>query len=158
MNKKGLIASCTILLALSIIYPVFANNIGGSASSKEDIMIVADQKYYWGPEGNAGRSIFGKFNSSKLMKETLNLSEVIGLFKSKKWTLSDILISIDLNANGDVATWIVSGPKPLLLCYLKKLKNRYQDKTLFYDFSYTFIECKPIAYLEQEEQESIILP
>jgi len=140
------------MLMLTIVYPVFADSTRElSKHKKEDLLIVADQKYYWGPEANAGVSIFGKFNSSKLMNETLNLSKEIGLFKSKKWTLSDILVSMDLNANGDVASWIVSGPKPLLLSYLKELKNRYQDKTLFYDFSYTFIECKPTAYLEQEE-------
>lgn len=152
MNKKQVISGCAVMLMLTVACSVFANRIREPSNHNDkDLLIVADQKYYWGPEGNAGVSIFGKFNSSKQMKETLDLSKEIGRFKSKKWTLSDVLISMDLNANGDVASWIVSGPKPLLLGYLKELKNRYQDKTLFYDFSYTFIECKPTAYLEQEE-------
>jgi hypothetical protein len=52
-------------------------------------------------------------------------------------------VSADFNGAGSVATWQVSGPKPLLLAYLESLKSQYEDNSLFYDFGYRFINFKP---------------
>jgi len=84
------------------------------------------------------------------MAETLSLSKEVGTFNGRKWKLSDILVSADFNANGYVADWKVSGPKPLLLDYLEQLKagDDEQGGHLFYDFGYSFINFKPTAYWE----------
>jgi len=113
-------------------------------------VLVADPYYWTGPEGNLGIEITGKFQSEEGLKGTLNLSNEIGLFKDRKypfklksWRLRDILISVDLNSVGSVVRWQVSGPKPLLLGYLDRLKKDYDDKSVFYDLSYRFIVFKP---------------
>lgn len=124
--------------------------LGNPAQKPTQPVLVADAYYWTGPEGNLGIEISGKFQSEDGLKEVLSLSNEIGLFKDKKypfnvrsWRLRDILISVDFNANGSVAKWQVSGPEPLLLDYLDRLKKRYEDKSLFYDFSYRFIEFRP---------------
>ena len=57
-------------------------------------VIVADQKYYSGKEGNIGIIITGKFNSNAQMAETFNLLNEVGLFRCNKWRLYHILVSI----------------------------------------------------------------
>jgi len=113
-------------------------------------VLVADAYYWARPEGNLGLEIAGKFQSDEMLKATLDLSVEIGNYKAKKypfdekiWVLRDILVSVDFNGNGSVAHWRVSGPKPLLHRYLEMLKNQYEDKSLFYDFGYRFINFKP---------------
>ncbi len=139
MNKKQLAVVYAVVFLLN-----------GCASVHPEAVLVADQKYYWESEGNLGISIFGKFNSSEQMTETLSLAKEIGTFKSRKWKLNDIIVSMDFNANGDVATWKVSGPKPLLLKYLEDLEAKHKDHSLFYDFGYSFINFKPTAYWENK--------
>lgn len=141
-----LILTILILFLFSTVYAQEIENI----ENKEPVL-VADQLYWWEQEGNLGISIGGKFYSREEMAETFNLLKEIGTFKSEKWKLCDILVSIDFNANGDVATWEVSGPKPLLLSYVKELEARYSDKSLFYSFSYFFINFKPSAFWERDE-------
>jgi hypothetical protein len=116
----------------------------------KDIIVVADQLYWWEKEGNLGVSVGGKFNSTEQMAQTLNLMKDIGVFNSQTWKLHEILVSVDFNANGDVADWVVSGPKPLILDYVKGLESAYKDKSLFYDFGYYFVDCKPTAFFEDD--------
>ena len=80
---------------------------------------------------------------------TLDLSRGIGLFKSKSypfqptsWKLRDILLSVDFNGSGYVAIWRVSGPKPLLMKYLESLRRASEGKSVFYTFSYKFIDVR----------------
>lgn len=120
-------------------------------NSKEAIT-VADQLYWWEKEGNLGVSISAKFNSVEKMAQTLDLLKEIGTFHSKKWRLHEVLVSVDFNANGDVATWLVSGPKPLLLNYIKDLEAGYKDQSLFYDFGYDFVNCQPTAASEGDTE------
>jgi hypothetical protein len=123
----------------------------------EEPHIVADQYYWSGSEGNVGISFTGKFQSLEKMAKTFNLLQEIGEFKTSavsaqtmSWKLHHILISIDLNANGNVAKWQVSGPKPLLFQYLEKMKRDFENRSLFYDFGYTIVNFKPTAYWERE--------
>jgi len=76
-------------------------------------MLVADQLYWWDSEGieNQAYQITAKFNSQSHLISVLRLDAPIGKFASKSWTLADILVQVDLNANGDVATWVISGPE-----------------------------------------------
>jgi len=142
MNKKQLI----------VVFGIAVSLLNGCASLHQEAVLVTDQKYYWESEGNLGIRIFGKFNSPEQTMGTLNLTKEIGTFKYRKWKLIDILVSMDFNANGDVATWEVSGPKPLLLEYLENLEAKHKDNSLFYDFGYSFINFKPSAYWEKENE------
>jgi hypothetical protein len=128
----------------------FLLSVGSQSQNKPGQVLVADVYYWTGPEGNLGIEITGKFQSKDQQKDMLNVSKEIGTFKGKKypfepttWTLLDILVSADFNANGSVATWRVSGPKPLLCDYLDRLKRAYEDKSVFYDFRYEFIDFRP---------------
>ena len=113
--------------------------------------IEVGDAYFWsGSEGNLGLEINGKFESEEGLRDTLDLSKEIGQFKDKKypfssraWVLRDILVSVDFKGSGAVATWRVSGPKPLMLSYLKSLEILYESRLLFYDFGYRFLVFKP---------------
>jgi hypothetical protein len=120
--------------------------------------VVADEYYWAGPEGNVGIAITGKFKSLEAMAQTLGLTAPVGRFrdrqssfKTKDWVLRDILISMNLNANGLVATWRVSGPKPLLLDYVRDLEGLYKAGTVLYDFDHVRIRFEPTAFWEEEE-------
>ena len=121
-------------------------------SENREALIVADQFYWAGLEGNLAAEVIGKFQSEEKLAETLSLQKEIGVFKAKRdpfnlriWKLRDVLLRLDFNANGNVATWRVSGPKPLILSYVNDLRERYEDKTVFYDFSYRLLDARPTA-------------
>jgi hypothetical protein len=121
-----------------------------SSSKLGDPVLIADAYFWTGPEGNLGVEITGKFQSEEKLKNTLNLDGKVGRFKSKKfpfddrnWVLRDVLVTVDLNAQGPVAIWRVCGPKPLIASYLEGLKKRHEDKSLFSDFGYKPVNFKP---------------
>ena len=113
---------------------------------------MADPYYWTWSEGNLGIQIWGNFQSEMQLIKTLDLSNGIGLFKSKSypfqptsWKLRDILLSVDFNGSGSVAIWRVSGPKPLLMKYLESLRRGSEDKSVFFTFSYKFIDVRANA-------------
>ncbi|GAC1469597.1 MAG: hypothetical protein NVS2B14_15310 [Chamaesiphon sp.] len=79
------------------------------------------------------------------MAENFNLTKELGSFHGKKWKLSDILLVVDFNGNGNVAQWQVSGPKPLVQKYLNGLKAQYANNSVFYDFSASNINFRVSA-------------
>jgi hypothetical protein len=95
---------------------------------------VADQRYWVGPEGNAGLSITGKFTSLKAMADTLKLDTQVGEMNGDTWSLADILVRADFNSNGRTCVWLVSGRKPILAKYLQQLRKLSADPAVFYDF------------------------
>jgi len=116
-------------------------------------VLVADSYYWTGPEGNVGIEIVGKFQSEDLLFDTLNLQRIIGTFKAKRhpfnstnWILRDVLVTLDLNGTGNVAKWRVCGPRPLLLDYLEDLKQRAEERSVFYDFGWSWVDFKPTAH------------
>jgi hypothetical protein len=114
--------------------------------------LVADRLYYVGPEGNKAYTINGQFNSREHMIDLLRLDAPIGTFAQSEWILADVLISLDCNANGDVAEWSVSGPQPLIDKYVSQLRKLYDTKKTFYDFGANVLDVKPTAYWEKEEE------
>jgi len=146
--------ACTALLvAFYLLTSVGCAHDYGKAQEKgHDWSLVADPYYWAGSEGNLGIEIWGNFQSEMQLIKTLDLSSEIGLFKSKSypfqstsWKLRDILLSVDFNGSGYVAIWRVSGPKPLLMKYLESLRRGSEDKSVFYTFSYKFIDVRANA-------------
>ena len=146
--------ACTALLvAFYLLTSVGCAHDYGKAQEKgHDWSLVADPYYWAGSEGNLGIQIWGNFQSEMQLIKTLDLSSEIGLFKSKSypfqstsWKLRDILLSVDFNGSGYVAIWRVSGPKPLLMKYLESLRRGSEDKSVFYTFSYKFIDVRANA-------------
>ena len=137
----------TVILLVSVC-PAYAQKTDKHEVKKS--VFISDQYYWSAPEGNLGIEVDGKFESDSALITTLALSTEIGVFKDRhypfnvrKWTLRDILVSVDLNGGGSFAKWQVSGPKPLLLSYLDDLKKKNEDRSVFYDLSYRFINFKP---------------
>ncbi len=111
---------------------------------------MADQLYWQGAEGNLAIQIEAKFDSREEMTEMLALDRHVGEWQGATWVLAEILVSVDLNGNGDVAGWVVSGPKPLIQGYVQGLRNLYAQSKVFYDFWAGEIEVKPYASWEGE--------
>lgn len=130
--------------------PAPAQRIAGPAAQAP--VVVADRFYWSGPKGNLGLSLVGKFDSPEKLRETFDPAKVLSVFSGRRWILSDILVSVDFNANGSTASWKVSGPRPVLEQYLATLKAGYQNKTLLYDFSFSEINFRPTASLEPGKQ------
>ena len=137
----------TVILLVSVC-PAYAQRTDKLEAKKS--VLISDQYYWSAPEGNLGIEVDGKFESEAALITTLALSTEIGVFKDRhypfnvrKWTLRDILVSVDFNGGGSVAKWRVSGPKPLLLSYLDGLRKKNEDRSVFYDLGYRFVIFKP---------------
>lgn len=117
-------------------------------------VVIADRLYWAGCEGekNEAYNFVAKFNSQSQLAEALRFDAPIGKFAGRSWTMADILVRVDLNANGDVAAWMVSGPQPLISAYVTNLRQLYEKKKLMYEFSASKIDAKPTAFFEKEEE------
>ncbi|HNW91984.1 MAG TPA: hypothetical protein PKM88_03630 [bacterium] len=113
-------------------------------------LLVADRLYYAGADGNAAMVITAKFVSARERGEVINLRTAVGRFGNQVWVLGDILVNVDCNANGAVATWTVSGPRPLLTAYGDKLKSM-QQRRVMYELSWHEVDAHPAGYYEGDE-------
>jgi len=116
--------------------------------------LVADRLYWFGSDGEVNQAyrITAKFNSQSDLADVLRLNAVIGEFAGRSWTLADILVQVDLNANGYVASWMISGPEPLISSYIGELQQLYENGELMYDLSASEIEARPTAFFEPGEE------
>src|SRR4030095_16172337 len=141
----------SLLLTAVLLISVCTANAQDTARHESKNFVPISDRYYWsGSEGNLGIEIIGKFESEAALLATMSLITEVGLFKGRqypfnttRWTLRDILVSVNFDANGSVATWRVSGPTPLVLSYLDGLKNEMKDGSVFYDLGYVFINFRP---------------
>lgn len=101
------------------------------AAERQNCAQVGDRLY----SGENGRAIFGKFETIEKLSETLRLDAEVGRYEGRVWRLHDILVSADFSSNGYNASWIVSGPEPLLTEYIARLQRGYADRSIIYDFS-----------------------
>jgi len=139
----------TVFLIVTSLLVCATNAQNTTNHESKRLVPVADQFYWTGAEGNLGIEIVGKFETEAALVTSLTLETEIGPFKDshypfnmRKWTLRDILVRVDFGG-GTSATWQVSGPKPLLMRYLEALKKGSDDKSVFYDFGYRFVNFKP---------------
>lgn len=95
---------------------------------------VADQRYWAGPEGNAGLEITASFTTLTAMSETLRLDSLVSEMNGEPWFLADILVRTDLNANGRSCSWLVSGPQPVIAKYQLQLRKLSADQAILRDF------------------------
>ena len=137
---------------LLMILAAFA--IAESQSLQETIspILVADRLYWFGYDGeeNQAYRIVAKFHSQSELADALRLDAGIGEYAGSSWTLANILVEVDLNANGYVASWMISGPAFLISAYIDDLQQLYETGVLMYDFSASEIDAKPTAFFEQE--------
>ncbi|MCD4700974.1 MAG: hypothetical protein K8S24_03865 [Candidatus Aegiribacteria sp.] len=117
-------------------------------------VLVADRLYWFESDGKGNQAyhICAKFYSQSQLADVLRLDTTVGEYFGRSWTLADILVQVDLNANGNVASWIISGPAPLILEYIGDLQQLYENGELMYDFGAFEIDAKPTAFFEQHEE------
>jgi hypothetical protein len=95
----------------------------------------------------------GKFDDPVKMGNALNLNQHIMEFHDHQWTLGNIVIRIDLNANGHCAMWEVSGPKPVVDVYVSRMNDLARNaESGIYDYGTEAIVCLPTAAFEREEE------
>lgn len=131
----------------------------------EDLpLVVADRLYRPGPgpDENSAYCLSWKFKSREDMVQALRLDTPIGRFHGEKcfdsecvnsgctaaeWSLFDILVLMDLNADSNCARLIVSGPQPLVDGYVSRLAAEEASgrELTWYDFS-----CQPIEVVSTE--------
>jgi hypothetical protein len=138
---------------LSIVLAALALTGCQSRPGGDQPIVVADRLYWAGPEGekNQAYQLVGKFTSQSQLVRVLRLDTPIGEFAGRSWTLADILVRVDMNANGNVAEWMVSGPAPLTSAYVQNLRHLHQKKNVMYDFWASVIDVKPTAFFEGDE-------
>ncbi len=131
VSVRTLIQIATLLMA---VLPL-------QAAAPQERLFLADKFIWTGEGGIRAVRIFGKFNSRELMVENLALDHEVGRLPDLRnsstvrvWTLADILVSMELNANGFVGSWTVAGPRPLIDAYAASLAKAYETRTIFYDF------------------------
>jgi len=139
---------------LMIVLAAFALAECQSLQIASQPVLVADRLYWFESdgEGNQAYQICAKFYSQSQLADALRLDTTVGKYVDRSWTLADILVQVDLNANGNVATWMVSGPAPLILAYINDLQQLYENNELMYDFGIIEIDAKPTAFFEQQEE------
>jgi len=137
-----------------VLLVVLVVTVSQAQQNGDSPILVADQLYWWGQDGgeNQAYRIVAKFNSQPQLVSALRLDTTIGKFAGQSWTLADILVQIDLNANGNVATWIVSGPEFLTAAYVENLRQLYEENITMYDFCASEVDARPTAYFEGMEE------
>lgn len=117
-------------------------------------VLVADRLYWFGSDGeeNLAYHICAKFYTQSQLADVFRFDVTVGDYADRSWTLADILVQVDLNANGNVASWTVSGPVPLILVYIDNLQQLYENSELMYVFSVMEINANPTAFFEQQEE------
>ncbi len=115
----------------------------------KDVKLVCDHKY---AIDNLAFTFGAKFSTQEGMLKYINLTQPITGSDGKTLKLADILVELDLNGNGDVASWLVSGPAPTVSTYKALMDAAARDEDVIYDYSVTPANCKPTAFFEAEEQ------
>jgi len=119
---------------------------------RSDEIVVCDQRYWVGPEGNRAVAVTAKFREGSQLARTLDLSRPIGELWGRSWTLADVLVDLDTNANGHVATWRVSGPTSIVSAYVENLTARADTPNSgIYEFQVRTIEAQPTGEVERDE-------
>jgi hypothetical protein len=121
------------LTAISLILLAGPSTAADSQPAPEWTRNVAD-RFAIGGTDIVAAVLIGKFNSFDLLADTLNVRTVVVNDGIKPILLRQILHSVDFNANGNVATWRVVGPKQLITNYVEQMRKGYHTHKLFYDF------------------------
>ena len=139
---------------LLVILAIFAFAECQSLQVTNPPVLVADRLYWFGSDGeeNLAYHIGAKFYTQSQLADVFRLDVTVGDYADRSWTLADILVHVDLNANGNVASWTVSGPMPLILEYIDNLQQLYENSELMYVFSVREINANPTAFFEQQEE------
>jgi hypothetical protein len=91
--------------------------------TRQEPFIVCDQRFWTGEGGNRALVVSARFTDRDRMAHALDLSRTVGEFNGRPWLLSEVLIDLDLNADGHLVTWRVSGPSALIAAHVDELRR-----------------------------------
>ena len=117
------------ILALVALLPLKASAQSGPQAA--DTLYVAD-RFITGPT-TAGARMSAKFMTPALRANEFRLDAPVAVYQGRTWLLDDILVSVDFNANGYVASWAVAGPKPVIDAHVGHLRDLARDRNKVYD-------------------------
>ena len=121
--------SATALIALALTAVACAR--AQAPAPRGDTIHVADR--YFADTTTTGAEILAKFRTSPQRAEMLRLDAPIDSADGRRWLLEDILVSIDISANGYVATWRIAGPRRIVERYLDRVVALAKDRSVIYD-------------------------
>jgi hypothetical protein len=120
---------------------------GDAAARRPAPLLVCDQRFWAGGGGNRAVAVSAKFTDRDRLARALDLSRSVGEFNGRSWSLSEVLIDLDLNASGYSATWRVSGPGALITAHVDEVRRLEQSGEV-YDLSIADIEVATAGQLE----------
>jgi hypothetical protein len=114
-------------------------------------LVVADAQFWTGEDGNRAIVVSARFVDRDRIARALDLSRPVGTFDGRPWSLAEVLVGLDLNANGPGATWRVSGPRDLIASYANELRRLERIGEL-YDLSIADLEVSTGGHHERREE------
>jgi len=97
-----------------------------------DTLHVSDR--FFSDSTTTGVIILMKFNTAAQRAGMLRLDAVVDTAARRPWLLSDLLVSMDLNGNGYVATVRLAGPRAVIDRYVARIEAIANDRSVIYDF------------------------
>jgi len=97
-----------------------------------DTLRVSDR--FFADSATTGAVIVAKFQTSLQRADFLRLEIPIDSTARRRWLFQDILVSIDLNGNGWVASWRIAGPRRVIDAYLARVVALAKDRSVIYDY------------------------
>jgi hypothetical protein len=120
-----------VFLALAILF--VPTSLRGQGSLRLDTLSVADR--FLSARHTSGAVVIAHFRTAELRAAVLRLDGVVSIHENRAWLLSDILVNVDFNGNGFVATWRVVGPTPVIEAHLGQIAEIAKDRDQIYDHS-----------------------
>lgn len=117
---------------LSVVLVIVMARSGLAQSPRGDTLLVSDRYLVSTPA--AGAALVAKFDSAAARTAMLRLDAPVTTFNGKRWLLGDILVTLDVNGNGYVATWTIAGPKEVIDAYLADFRLVVRSRHPIYDF------------------------
>jgi hypothetical protein len=102
-----------------------------SYATRTDTVHVADR--YLFDTTTMGAEVIAKFGSAAVLMRELALDLHVAEYGKRRWTLRDILVTIDFNGNGDVARWTVAGPRSVVDAHLAHIRELALNRSYIYD-------------------------
>lgn len=116
------------------------------AGRLEHAIFVADRKYWHEEGGNRSVRLGASFSDAKTLGEYFNLNQDIMDFGGYHWVLSDIIVTMDFNGNGDICSCILSGPKPVVDAFVARATaaaEKSGENGPIGDFDIHPVDCLP---------------
>jgi len=124
------VRSCYFAIALSFVIPAALG--AQTLELPTDTLRVSDR--FFADSTTTGAVILAKFQTSLQRADFLRLEIPVDSIARRRFLFQDILVSIDLNGNGWVASWRIAGPRRIIDAYLARVIALAKDHSVIYDY------------------------